>query len=121
VKLQREHGSSDISMLSALDRLKSDAPAIRKLPQGCKRNFLLLRTVLGYQQQEEIGALFGMFGGLFKINQAPTRLARRLRRLLQGDEETAEACGAFRVGKKSSSSRIARSDARKPAKSPYSV
>jgi len=85
----REHGSSDISMLSALDRLNL-MRAIRKLPQGCKRNFLLY-DVLGYQHRE-IGALLGCSAGSSKSQLHKAR--RRLRRLLQGDEETAEACGA---------------------------
>ena len=85
----REHGASDISMLGALDRLNL-MRAIRKLPRGCKQNFLLY-DVLGYQHSE-IGALLGCSTGSSKSQLHKAR--RRLRRLLQGEEETTEACVA---------------------------
>jgi len=86
---RREHGSSDLSMLGALDRLNL-IRAIRKLPQGCKQNFLLY-DVLGYKHSE-IGVLLGCSTGCSKSQLHKAR--RRLRRLLQGEEETAEACVA---------------------------
>jgi RNA polymerase sigma-70 factor (ECF subfamily) len=46
----REHGSSDTSMLGAVERLNLKR-AIRKLPSGYKRHFLLY-DVLGYAHKE---------------------------------------------------------------------
>jgi RNA polymerase sigma-70 factor (ECF subfamily) len=86
----REHGSADISMLGTLDRLNL-MRAIRRLPHGYKQHFLLY-DVLGYKHRE-IGALLGCSTGSSKSQLHKAR--RRLRRLLQGEEEDgAEACVA---------------------------
>jgi len=84
-----EYGSSDISMLGALDRLNL-MRAVRKLPRGYRQLFLLY-DVLGYKHRE-IGALLGFSTGSSKSQLHKAR--RRLRNLLQGKEEETETCVA---------------------------
>jgi RNA polymerase sigma-70 factor, ECF subfamily len=81
----REHGGSDTSMLGAIDRI-SLRRAIRKLPAGCKKIFLL-HDVIGYEHGE-IAGLLGVSAGCSKSQLHKAR--RRLRRLLQGEEGRAE-------------------------------
>jgi RNA polymerase sigma-70 factor (ECF subfamily) len=76
----REHGSSDTSMLGAIDRLNLKR-AIRKLPSGYKRHFLL-HDVLGYAHKE-IARHLGCSTGSSKSQLHKAR--KRLRRLLQGE------------------------------------
>jgi len=83
-----EYGSNDISILGALDRVNLKR-AIQKLPRGYRKLFLLY-DVLGYKHRE-IGALLGCSTGTSKSQLNKAR--RRLRQLLQGEEE-AEACVA---------------------------
>ncbi len=82
----RELGSGDASMLGAIDRLNLTR-AIRKLPSGYKRLFLLY-DVIGYEHSE-IAGLLGCSTGCSKSQLHKAR--RRLRRLLQGEEGRAEA------------------------------
>jgi RNA polymerase sigma-70 factor (ECF subfamily) len=84
-----EYGSNDISILGAVDRINLKR-AIRKLPRGYKRLFLLY-DVLGYKHRE-IGELLGCSTGSSKSQLHKAR--RRLRQLLQGKEEETEACAA---------------------------
>jgi RNA polymerase sigma-70 factor (ECF subfamily) len=76
----REHGSSDTSMLGAIDRLNLKR-AIRKLPSGYKRHFLL-HDVLGYAHKE-IARNLGCSTGSSKSQLHKAH--KRLRRLLQGE------------------------------------
>ncbi len=76
----REHGSSDTAMLGAIDRLNLKR-AIRKLPSGYKRHFLL-HDVLGYAHKE-IARHLGCSTGSSKSQLHKAR--KRLRRLLQGE------------------------------------
>jgi len=76
----REHGSSDTSMLGAIDRLNLKR-AIRKLPSGYKRHFLL-HDVLGYAHKE-IARHLGCSTGSSKSQLHKAR--KRLRRLLRGE------------------------------------
>ncbi len=78
---RREFGSSDNSMLGAIDRLNL-MRAIRRLPAGYKRLFLL-HDVCGYQHAE-IAGLLGCSIGCSKSQLHKAR--RRLRSLLQGEE-----------------------------------
>lgn len=71
--------SSDTSMLGAIDRLNL-IRAIRKLPAGYKRVFLL-HDVMGYEHTE-IGKLVGCSIGCSKSQTHKAR--KRLRNLLQG-------------------------------------
>ena len=82
----REHGSSDTSMLGAIERLNL-MRAIRKLPSGYKRLFLL-HDVIGYQHSE-IAGLLGCSTGCSKSQLHKAR--KRLRRLLQGEQGRAES------------------------------
>jgi RNA polymerase sigma-70 factor (ECF subfamily) len=83
-----EYGSNDISILGAVDRINLKR-AIRKLPRGYRQLFLLY-DVLGYKHRE-IGELLGCSTGSSKSQLHKAR--RRLRQLLQGEEEP-EACAA---------------------------
>ncbi len=82
----REHGSSDTSMLGAVERLNLKR-AIRKLPSGYKRQFLLY-DVFGYEHSE-IAGLLGCSIGCSKSQLHKAR--KRLRRLLQGEQGRSEA------------------------------
>jgi len=73
----REHGFSDTSMLGAIERLNLKR-AIRKLPSGYKRHFLLY-DVLGYAHKE-IARHLGCSTGSSKSQLHKAR--KRLRRLL---------------------------------------
>lgn len=84
-----EYGSNDTSILGALDRINLKR-AISKLPRGYKRLFLLY-DVLGYKHRE-IGALLGCSTGSSKSQLHKAR--RRLRQLLQGEEEETGACAS---------------------------
>jgi RNA polymerase sigma-70 factor, ECF subfamily len=79
-----EHGASDTSMLRLIDRLNLKR-AIRKLPAGYKRHFLLY-DLLGYGHKE-IARYLGCSTGASKSQLHKAR--RRLRRLLQGEQCTA--------------------------------
>ena len=76
----REAGANDTSMLGAVERLNL-LRAIRKLPPGYKR-FFLLHDVLGYMHSE-IANLIGCSIGCSKSQLHKAR--QRLRRLLQGE------------------------------------
>src|SRR2546427_8050819 len=82
---RHEHGASDTSMLGAIERLNLKR-AIRKLPSGYKR-FFLLYDVLGYQHHEIAGFL-GCSTGCSKSQLHKAR--KRLRRLLQGEQGRGE-------------------------------
>src|SRR5260370_106200 len=82
----REHGSSDTSMLGAIDRLNL-MRAIRKLPAGYKKLFLM-HDVIGYEHSE-IAGLVGCSTGCSKSQVHKAR--KRLRRLLQGEQRRGEA------------------------------
>lgn len=82
----REHGSSDTSMIGAIERLNL-MRAIRRLPSGY-RQFFLLYDVLGYEHSE-IAGLLGCSTGCSKSQLHKAR--KRLRRLLQGEPGRAEA------------------------------
>ena len=75
----RELASGDTSMLGAIDRLNL-IRAIRKLPAGYKRMFLL-HDVMGYEHSE-VGKLVGCSIGCSKSQTHKAR--KRLRNLLQG-------------------------------------
>ena len=77
----RELGSGDPSMVGAIDRLNLTR-AVRKLPFGYKRLFLLY-DVIGYEHSE-IAGLLGCSTGCSKSQLHKAR--RRLRRLLQGEQ-----------------------------------
>jgi RNA polymerase sigma-70 factor (ECF subfamily) len=81
----REHGSSDTSMLGAIERLNL-MRAIRKLPSGYKKLFLL-HDVIGYEHGE-IAALVGCSTGCSKSQVHKAR--KRLRRLLLGETNQRE-------------------------------
>jgi len=81
----REHGSSDTSMLGAIERLNL-MRAIRKLPSGYKQVFLL-HDVIGYEHSE-IAGLLGCSTGCSKSQLHKAR--KRLRCLLQGEQGRAE-------------------------------
>jgi RNA polymerase sigma-70 factor, ECF subfamily len=81
-----EYGPSDTSMLGALERLNLKR-AIRKLPAGYKKLFLL-HDVLGYQHNE-IAELLGCSSGCSKSQLHKAR--KRLRRLLQGEQVRPES------------------------------
>jgi RNA polymerase sigma-70 factor, ECF subfamily len=77
----REFGSSDTSMLGAIDRLNL-MRAIRKLPSGYKR-FFLLYDVIGYEHKEIAGRLRCSTG----CSKSQLHKARkRLRQLLRGEQ-----------------------------------
>ncbi|SRR6266567_7332313 len=83
-KAPREHGSSDASMLGAIDRLNLTR-AIRKLPYGYKRLFVLY-DVFGYQHKEIAGLLRCSTG----CSKARLHRARKqLRQLLHGESNRA--------------------------------
>ncbi len=91
---RHEHGASDTSMLGAIERLNLKR-AIRKLPSGYKR-FFLLYDVLGYQHHEIAGFL-GCSTGCSKSQLHKAR--KRLRRLLQGEQGLdAETSRKVRLG-----------------------
>jgi RNA polymerase sigma-70 factor, ECF subfamily len=73
----RVDGSSDTSMLSAIDRFTL-MRAVRKLPSGCKQIFLMY-DVMGYEHRE-IARLLGCSTGCSKTQLHKGR--KRLRRLL---------------------------------------
>jgi RNA polymerase sigma-70 factor, ECF subfamily len=73
----RVDGSSDTSMLSAIDRFTL-MRAVRKLPSGCKQIFLMY-DVMGYEHRE-IARLLGCSTGCSKSQLHKAR--KRLRRLL---------------------------------------
>lgn len=75
-----EYSASDTSMLSLVDRLNVRR-AIRKLPSGYKRHFLLY-DVLGYAHKE-IARYLGCSTGSSKSQLHKAR--KRLRQLLQGE------------------------------------
>jgi RNA polymerase sigma-70 factor, ECF subfamily len=77
----RKYGSSDTSMLGAIERLNL-MRAIGKLPPGYKQLFLLY-DVLGYEHNE-IAGLLGCSTGCSKSQLHKAR--KRLRRLLQGEQ-----------------------------------
>ncbi len=81
----REYGSSDTSMLGAIERLNL-MRAIRRLPSGYKRLFLL-HDVIGYEHNE-VARLLGCSTGCSKSQLHKAR--KRLRRLLQGEQGRAE-------------------------------
>lgn len=81
----RDHGSSDTSMLGAIERLNL-MRAIRRLPPGYKRLFLL-HDVMGYEHNE-VARLLGCSTGCSKSQLHKAR--KRLRRLLQGEQGRAE-------------------------------
>lgn len=85
----RELGSADASMLGAIDRLNLKR-AIRKLPSGYRR-FFLLHDVIGYQHNE-IAGLLGCSTGCSKSQLRKAR--KRLRQLLQGEQGRAESAVA---------------------------
>ena len=77
----REFGASDTSMLGAIDRLNL-MRAIRKLPSGYKR-FFLLYDVIGYEHKEIAGRLRCSTG----CSKSQLHKARkRLRQLLRGEQ-----------------------------------
>lgn len=76
----RELGAADPSMLGAIDGLNLKR-AIRKLPSGYRR-FFLLHDVIGYQHNE-IAGLLGCSTGCSKSQLHKAR--RRMRQLLQGE------------------------------------
>lgn len=82
----REHDFTDDSMLGAVERLNIKR-AIRKLPAGYKKLFLL-HDVFGYEHNE-IARLLGCSTGCSKSQLHKAR--KRLRRLLQGNHVSAEA------------------------------
>jgi RNA polymerase sigma-70 factor (ECF subfamily) len=82
----REYGPGDTSMLGAIERFNL-LRAIRKLPSGYKR-FFLLHDVIGYKHNE-IAGLLGCSTGCSKSQLHKAR--KRLRRLLQGEQGRAEA------------------------------
>jgi RNA polymerase sigma-70 factor (ECF subfamily) len=82
-----EHGSNDTSMSGATER-PNLMRAIRKLPSGYKRVFLL-HDVIGYEHSE-IAGLLGCSAGSSKSQLREAR--KRLRCLLQGKHGRAEAC-----------------------------
>jgi len=84
-----EFGASDNSMLGAIERLNL-MRAIRKLPAGCKRLFVL-HDVLGYKHGE-IAELVGCSIGCSKSQLHKAR--KRLRQLLFGEEGQGERDGA---------------------------
>jgi RNA polymerase sigma-70 factor, ECF subfamily len=81
----REHGSSDTSMLGAIERLNL-MRAIRKLPAGYKQLFLMY-DVIGYEHSE-IAGLLGCSTGCSKSQVHKAR--KRLRRLLLGETNQRE-------------------------------
>ncbi len=81
-----DRGSIDTSMLGAIERLNIKR-AIRKLPPGYKKLFLL-HDVFGYEHNE-IARLLGCSTGCSKSQLHKAR--KRLRRLLQRDQVPAEA------------------------------
>jgi len=80
-----EDGSSDTSMLGAIDRLNL-MRAIRKLPAGYKKLFLM-HDVIGYEHSK-IAALVGCSMGCSKSQVHKAR--KRLRRLLLGETNQRE-------------------------------
>jgi RNA polymerase sigma-70 factor, ECF subfamily len=77
----RELGAADPSMLGAIDGLNLKR-AIRKLPSGYRR-FFLLHDVIGYQHNE-IAGLLGCSTGCSKSQLHKAR--RRMRQLLRGEQ-----------------------------------
>jgi RNA polymerase sigma-70 factor (ECF subfamily) len=80
----REFGAGDTSMFGAIDRLNLRR-AIRKLPSGYKR-FFLLYDFFGYEHHE-IAQRLGCSAGCSKSQLHRAR--RQLRRLLQGERRVA--------------------------------
>src|SRR6267142_1866026 len=84
-----ELGSSDTSMLGAIDRLNL-MRAIRKLPAGYKKLFLMY-DVIGYEHSE-IAGLLGCSTGCSKSQVHKAR--KKLRRLLLGETSQRQPVGA---------------------------
>src|SRR5258708_23651078 len=84
----REHRFSDTSMVGAIERLNLKR-AIRKLPSGYTRHFLLY-DVLGYAHKE-IARHLGCSTGSSKSQLHKAR--KRLRRLLQGERSAPREAG----------------------------
>jgi RNA polymerase sigma-70 factor, ECF subfamily len=84
-ELPRELGAEDKSMLGAVDRINL-LRALRKLPTGYKRLFLL-HDVIGYEHHE-IAGLLGCSLGCSKSQLHRAR--RRLRRLLHAETSQVE-------------------------------
>jgi RNA polymerase sigma-70 factor (ECF subfamily) len=80
-----ERGARDTSMLRTIERLNL-MHAIRKLPSGYKR-FFLLYDVIGYEHNE-IALRLGCSTGCSKLQLHKAR--KRLRRLLQGQQRPPE-------------------------------
>ena len=87
----RELGSSNTSMLGAIDRLNL-MRAIRKLPAGYKKLFLM-HDVIGYEHSE-IAGLLGCSIGCSKSQVHKAR--KRLRRLTPGLISSLPAMAGFR-------------------------
>jgi RNA polymerase sigma-70 factor (ECF subfamily) len=86
----REFGCADPSMLGAIDRLNLKR-AIRQLPSGCKRLFLL-HDVMGFKHRE----IAGLLGCSIMSSKSQLHRARmRLRWLLQGKKEGTEPDAAY--------------------------
>jgi RNA polymerase sigma-70 factor (ECF subfamily) len=85
----RELGSSDTSVLGAIDRLNL-MRAIRKLPAGYKKLFLM-HDVIGYEHSE-IAGLLGCSIGCSKSQVHKAR--KKLRRLLLGEPGQREPLGS---------------------------
>jgi RNA polymerase sigma-70 factor (ECF subfamily) len=81
----REFGAGDVALLGTIDRLNL-ARAIRQLPCGCKRHFLL-HDVVGFRHRE-IAGLLGC--SVISSKSQLHRARKRLRCLLQGQQEAAE-------------------------------
>lgn len=91
-EVPRELGSEDKSMLGAVDRI-SLLRALRKLPSGYKKLFLL-HDVIGYEHHE-IAQMLGCSLGCSKSQLHRAR--RRLRLLLNGEQDGAiNAPGYYR-------------------------
>jgi len=97
----REHGSSDTSMSSAVDRLNLKR-AVAKLAPGYKQ-FFLLYDVLGYGHKE----IAGLLGCSVSCSKSQLHKARkRLRRLLQGEHRERTAKSSSRGGEIPPSSKL---------------
>ena len=85
-----EHGMEDKLLLGAIDRI-SLLRALRKLPRGYKKLFLL-HDVIG-DEHHEIAGMLGCSLGCSKSQLHRAR--RRLRMLLQGESEPGEVMGVL--------------------------
>lgn len=85
-----EHGMEDKLLLGAIDRI-SLLRALRKLPRGYKKLFLL-HDVIGYEHHE----IAGMLGCSLGCSKSQLhRARRRLRMLLQRESEPGEVMGVL--------------------------